>query len=150
MELYNFTLINGSDYSVECANGMRCLMYGRTPWVVPIECGKKQGPNCKRTKENLGHWQCGHGPIVWPLNLAQEIPTFARWLLDHVRTQMANGVVVNPDVVVYFCPPSIADTYNNMRAYGNHYKVDVEIGPTHATYDNGVACIFRQGNCSFV
>jgi hypothetical protein len=45
---------------------------------------------------------------------------------------MANGVVVNPDVVVYFCPPSIADTYNNMRAYGNHYKVDVEIGPTHA------------------
>ncbi len=125
-------------------------MCGRTPWAVPIECDKKQGPNCKGTKENLGHWQCGHGPIVWPLHLAQEIPTFARWLLDHVRTQMANGVVVNPNVVVYFCPPSIAYTYNNMWAYGNHYKVDVEIGPTHATYDNGVACIFRQGNCSFV
>jgi len=22
-------------------------------------------------------------------------------------------------------------------------KVDVEIGPTHATYDSGVACIFK-------
>jgi hypothetical protein len=29
-------------------------------------------------------------------------------------------------------------------------KVDVEIGPTHGTYDSGVACIFRQGRCSFV
>jgi hypothetical protein len=29
-------------------------------------------------------------------------------------------------------------------------RVDVEIGPTHATYDSGVACIFKQGSCSFV
>jgi hypothetical protein len=83
--------------------------------------------------------------------LAQEIPTFARWLLDHVRIQMANGVVVNPDMVVYFRPPSTsAYTYNNMWAYGNHYKVDVETWPTHATYDSGVACIFMQGSCSYV
>jgi hypothetical protein len=33
-----------------------------------------------------------------------------------------------------------------MWAYGNHYRVDVETWPTHAMYDNGVACIFRQGS----
>ncbi len=77
----------------------------------------------------------GHGPIVWPPHLAQEIPTFARWLLDHFKTQMVNGVVVDPDVVVYSSPPSTsAYTYNNMWAYGNHYKVDVETRPTHAMY----------------
>ncbi len=34
--------------------------------------------------------------------------------------------------------------------YGNHYKVEVEMWPTHAMYDSGVACIFRQGSRSFV
>ncbi len=55
MELYIFTLISGSDCSMECASGMRYLMCGGTPWGVPIECGRKQSPNYKRTKENLGH-----------------------------------------------------------------------------------------------
>jgi hypothetical protein len=64
---------------------------------------------------------------------------------------MANGVAVDPDVVVYFRPPSTsAYTYNTMWAYGNHYKVEVETWPTHAMYDSGVACIFRQGSRSFV
>ncbi len=50
---------------------------------------------------------------MWPPHLAQEIPTFARWLSDHVKTQMANGVVVDPDMVVYSCPPSTSTyTYN--------------------------------------
>jgi len=49
---------------------------------------------------------------------------------------MANGVAIDPDVVVYFHPPlTSAYTYNNMWAYGNHYRVDVEIRPTHAMYD---------------
>jgi hypothetical protein len=53
-------------------------------------------------------------PIVWPPHLAREIPTFAKWLLDHVKTQMANGMVVDPDVVVYSRPPStLVYTYNN-------------------------------------
>jgi hypothetical protein len=64
---------------------------------------------------------------------------------------MANGMAIDPNVVVHSHPPStLAYTYNNMWAYGNHYKVDVEIGPTHATYDNGFACIFRQGSRNFV
>jgi hypothetical protein len=94
-------------------------MCGGTPWAMSIKCGKKQGPNWKMTKKEFRaltmHRQHGHGPIVWPPHLAQEIPTFARWLLDHFRTQMANGVVVDLDVVVYFRPPStLAYTYNNM------------------------------------
>ncbi len=63
--------------------------------------------------------------IVWPPHLAQEIPMFARGLLDHVRTQMANGMAVDLDVVVYSHPPSTsAYTYNSMWAYGNHYRVE--------------------------
>jgi hypothetical protein len=50
---------------------------------------------------------------------------FARGLLDHVRTQMANGMAVDLDVVVYSHPPSTsAYTYNSMWAYGNHYRVE--------------------------
>jgi hypothetical protein len=61
------------------------------------------------------HRRHGRGPIAWPPHLAQEIPTFARWLLDHVRTQIANGVVVDPNMVVYSRPIStLAYTYNNM------------------------------------
>jgi hypothetical protein len=32
--------------------------------------------------------------------------------------------------------------------YKNHYRVDMELGPMHLTYDFGVACIFRQASCS--
>jgi len=88
----------------------------------------------KEFKALAMHRQRGCGPIVWPPHLAQGIPTSTRWLSNHVKTQMANGMVVDPNVVVYFRPPSTsAYTYNNMWAYGNHYKVDVEIWPTHAT-----------------
>jgi hypothetical protein len=63
VELYNFTLINGNDFLVECvsggsdcsvecasggndclvecASGMKYLMCGGTPWAMPVECGKK-------------------------------------------------------------------------------------------------------------
>jgi hypothetical protein len=43
---------------------------------------------------------------------------------------MANGVAIDPNVVVYSHPPSTsAYTYNNMWAYGNHYKVELRQGP---------------------
>ncbi len=64
---------------------------------------------------------------------------------------MANGVAADPTVVVYSRQPSTSTyTYNNMWAYGKHYMVNVETRPTHAMYDSGVACIFRQGSRSFV
>jgi hypothetical protein len=72
----------GNDCSMQCVSGMRYLMCGGTPWVVRVECGRNQGPNYKRIIGNSRHWPCigdvGMGPIVWPLHLAQEIPTFAR------------------------------------------------------------------------
>ncbi len=40
---------------MECASGVKYLMCGGTPWAVSIKCGKKQGPNCKRTKKHSGH-----------------------------------------------------------------------------------------------
>jgi hypothetical protein len=41
VELYNFTLISGSDCLVECVSGVMYLMCGGTPWAMLIECGKK-------------------------------------------------------------------------------------------------------------
>jgi hypothetical protein len=35
-----------------------------------------------------------------------------------------------------------------MWVYINHYRVDMELGPMHLTYDYGVACIFRQASRS--
>jgi hypothetical protein len=37
-----------------------------------------------------------------------------------------------------------------MWAYGNHYRVEGEIGDCHMTYDSGIACIFIQGSRSSV
>ncbi len=48
----------GSDYSMECPSGMRYSMCGGTPWAMCVECGMKQGPNCKRTEKNSRCWKC--------------------------------------------------------------------------------------------
>jgi hypothetical protein len=37
-----------NDCSMECVNGMKYLMFAGTPWVVPVECGRKQGLDCKK------------------------------------------------------------------------------------------------------
>jgi hypothetical protein len=52
----------GNDCSVQCANGVRYLMRGGTPWDVLIECGRKQGPNCKRISMGVDPL-CGH--LIW-------------------------------------------------------------------------------------
>jgi hypothetical protein len=50
-----------------------------------------------------------------------------------------------------FHPPNHnAYIYNSMWAYGSHYWVDPEIGPTHVTYDSSMACIFKQASRSSV
>ncbi len=56
MKLYNFILISGCDCLVECATIGRYLMCGGTPWAMLVECGKKQGPNCKKIDENSRRW----------------------------------------------------------------------------------------------
>jgi hypothetical protein len=40
----------------KCANGIKYLMCCGTPWAMPVECGKKQGLNYKRTEENSRCW----------------------------------------------------------------------------------------------
>jgi hypothetical protein len=36
-----------------------------------------------------------------------------------------------------------------MWVYGNHYRMEDEIGDCHKTYDSGFFCIFIQGSYSF-
>jgi hypothetical protein len=57
-------------------------------------------------------------------------------------------VDVDLDVIHFsHLPNPIAYMYKNMWAYGNHYQVDEHEGRmVHATYDSGVACIFKQGS----
>jgi hypothetical protein len=62
--------------------------------------------------------------------------------------QIVNGVDVDPDAIHFSRLPNlIAYMYKSMWAYGNHYQVDEHEGRmVHATYDSGVACIFKQGS----
>jgi hypothetical protein len=57
-------------------------------------------------------------------------------------------VDVDLNVINFSCPPNpITYMYKNMWTYGNHYWVNEHEGcMVHATYDNGMACIFKQGN----
>jgi len=76
---------------------------------------------------------------------------FATWFLNIVRVPTSNGVDVDLDVIRFSRPLNpITYTYKNMWAYGNHYQVDEHEGRMmHATYDNGMAYIFKQGSrCS--
>jgi hypothetical protein len=87
--------------------------------------------------------------IVFPKHLQEDTPSFAQWLQVHVREQQLAGVVIDPDVVCLSCPLALkAYKYEKMWAYGNHFRVDIEIGPQHLTYSFGVACIFNQASRS--
>jgi hypothetical protein len=53
VELYNFILISGSDCSAKCVSRMTYLMCGGTPWVVFIECRRKQGPKLQKDQRKF-------------------------------------------------------------------------------------------------
>jgi hypothetical protein len=79
------------------------------------------------------------------------MPSFASRLQDHVKGKIHNGIKVDADLVWLSHPLNHnAYIYNNMWAYGNHYWIEPEIGPTNLTYDLGVACIFKQASRSSV
>jgi hypothetical protein len=92
------------------------------------------------------------GNIQWPNHLAQDISSFATWLLNIVKVHMANGVNVEPNVISFsHLSRLVAYMYKCMLAYDNHYPVDDHEGcMAHVTYESRVACIFKQGNCCFV
>ena len=84
---------------------------------------------------------CRTGPIrfTYPEQL-HTLPRFADWLYEHVRQLRESNFPVPRDIVTFSCPPSeIAYTYNAMWAYGCHYRCDLERGPSHITYDSGIA-----------
>jgi hypothetical protein len=62
-----------------------------------------------------------------------------------MKGQLDVGVVLDPNMVqLSRSPARNVYVYESMWAYQNHYRVDMEFGPMHLTYDFGVACIFRQ------
>jgi len=88
-----------------------------------------------------------NGQIIWHMISLH----FATWFLNIVRVPTSNGVDVDLDVIRFSRPLNpITYTYKNMWAYGNHYQVDEHEGRMmHATYDSGMAYIFKQGSrCS--
>jgi hypothetical protein len=92
------------------------------------------------------------GNIQWPNHLAQDISSFATWLLNIGRVHIANGVDIEPNLMSFSrLSRLVAYMYKCMWAYDNHYPIDDREGcMAHVTYESGVACIFRQGTCCFV
>jgi hypothetical protein len=81
--------------------------------------------------------------------LAMDIPPFGEWLHEYVRKALDCNEPLNEDIISLSQPPSrIVESYASMWAYGNHYRVEGEIGDCHMTYDSGIACIFIQGSRS--
>jgi hypothetical protein len=79
------------------------------------------------------------------------MPSFASRLQDHVKGKFHNGIEMDGNLMQLSHPPNHnVYIYNNMWAYGNHYRIDLEIRPTHLTYDSGVVCIFKQTSRSLV
>jgi hypothetical protein len=125
-------------------------------WALQGICGRKKHHEAGR-REHRAHGKV-HGPYrnVNPtplhLHLQVDFPTFT-WLKDHVKQQLHVGLVeVSEKLVKLPHPPSRkAYTYDNMWAYGNCCRIDLEHGhPSHAMYDFGVACIFIQASHSSV
>ncbi len=93
----------------------------------------------------------GQRNIPLPPHLQGEMPSFASRLQDHVKGKFHNGIEMDGNLMQLSHPPNHnVYIYNNMWAYGNHYRIDLEIRPTHLTYDSGVVCIFKQTSRSLV
>ncbi len=76
-------------------------------------------------------------------HLAMDIPPFGEWLHEYVHRALDCNEPLNEDIICFSQPPSrIVESYASMWAYGNHYRVEGEIGDCHMTYDSGIACIF--------
>jgi len=57
-------------------------------------------------------------------------PSFSQRLQLHVKDQLLSNIVENENIVRLSRPLARkAYTYEKMWAYGNHYCVDIELGP---------------------
>jgi hypothetical protein len=83
---------------------------------------------------------------AFPTHLAMNIAPFSEWLHEYVHMSLDCNEPLNENIICLSQPPSrIVKSYASMWAYGNHYRVEGEIGDCHMTYDSGIACIFIQG-----
>lgn len=96
-----------------------------------------------RHRETERHGRCGPISFHYPEHLANPFPPFSTWLYLHIRTQRNENQFPIPQELLWIsCPPSDqALAYRHMWAYGCHYRCDDESGPTHVTYDSGVASL---------
>ena len=83
---------------------------------------------------------------LWPPELQHDLPDFVDWLAEYttqlVRAQGSRNVDIELQRLSVL-PSRLADTYQQMWAYGNHYRVENE-GGEHGfvTQDYGIASIF--------
>jgi hypothetical protein len=85
---------------------------------------------------------------TFPTHLAMDIPPFGEWLHECVHMALDYNEPFNEDIICLSQPPfRIVESYASMWAYGNHYRVEGEIGNCHMTYESGITCIFIQGSC---
>lgn len=79
----------------------------------------------------------------YPEELSIPFPAFATWLYEHVRTlRFENQFPISRELLWLSYPASENIVmYNSMWAYGCEYRYDAESGPSHVTYDSGVASV---------
>jgi len=95
-------------------------------------------------------WRRGHRTtnrhVEFPPEL-QEVQPLACWVLEAIRSHIAQGGVLEDQDVLHLSilPSLFASRYTKMKAYGNHYRVFIDTyGNTSATYNSGIASVFHQ------
>lgn len=70
------------------------------------------------------------------------VPVLERWLQRRIHDSDLDMLDPNEhDTVLLSNPPSLTcKRYKKMKAYGNHWRVNDEIGQSMGTFDCGVAC----------
>lgn len=83
---------------------------------------------------------------LYPAHLRDELPDFMDWLTEYTTSLINRHGVGNVDIELRRLsqlPSANAESYKQMWAYGNHYRVqkeDAEVG--FMTQDYGIACVF--------
>lgn len=70
---------------------------------------------------------------------------FSTWLEERVQLMADEGQAPALALVTLSkLPNPVVGHHTSMYAYGFHFRVDDESGPSHVSYDSGIACIATQ------
>jgi hypothetical protein len=88
--------------------------------------------------------------VIYQPELQGPFPKFSTWLYSHVQRLRHENFPTPTEVVNLSCGPDpIAWSLHSMWAYGAHYRCDSEEGgPSHVTFDSGIAHIMEETLCS--